>query len=92
MTGAPDLVGQDGEVALARELYAQAYQPVRSEATLDALERQHSLLGAADALEKRARAIHDWPVAEGTWAWVIGIATSVVAIACARLILRRFGF
>ena len=92
VTGAPDLVGQDGEVALARELYAQAYQPVRSEATLDALERQHSLLGAADALEKRARAIHDWPVAEGTWAWVIGIATSVVAIACARLILRRFGF
>jgi hypothetical protein len=59
---------------------------------LEALERQHSLVGAADALEKRARAIHDWPVAEGTWRWVIGIATSVVAIACARLILRPLGF
>ena len=54
--------------------------------------RQHTLLGAADALEKRARAIHDWPVVEGTWAWLIGIATSVVAIACARLILRPLGF
>lgn len=83
---------KEAELALARELYAEAYEPVRTERTLEALERQHSLLGAADALEKRARAIHAWPVAEGTWAWVIGIATSVVAIACARLILRPFGF
>jgi hypothetical protein len=28
-------------------------------------ERQHSLLGAADVLEKRASAIHDWPIDEG---------------------------
>ncbi|HXV57164.1 MAG TPA: hypothetical protein VD704_04780 [Gaiellaceae bacterium] len=83
---------KDSELQLARELYAEAYEPVRAERTLAALERQHTLLGAADALEKRARGIHDWPVAEGTWAWVIGIATSVVAIACARLILRPFGF
>jgi hypothetical protein len=83
---------KEDELALARALYSEAYEPVRSERTLEALERQHTLLGAADALEKRARAIHDWPIAEGTWAWVIGIATSVVAIACARLILRPFGF
>jgi hypothetical protein len=80
---------KEDELELARELYAEAYEPVREERTLEALDRQHSLLGAADSLEKRARAIHDWPVAEGTW---IGIATSVVAIACARLILRPFGF
>jgi len=83
---------KEDELALARALYAEAYEPVRAARTLEALERQHTLLGAADALEKRARAIHDWPIAEGTWAWVIGIATSVVAIACARLILRPFGF
>lgn len=83
---------KENHLALARDLYAEAYEPVRAERTLEALERQHSLLGAADALEKRARTIHDWPVAEGTWAWVIGIATSVVAIACARLILRPLGF
>ena len=83
---------KEDELALARALYAEAYQPVRETRTLEALDRQHTLLGAADALEKRARAIHDWPVAEGTWGWVIGIATSVVAIACARLILRPFGF
>jgi hypothetical protein len=66
--------------------------PLHAEPTLEMLERQHSLLGAAGSLEKRARAIHDWPVAEGTRAWVIGIATSVVAVACARLILRPLGF
>jgi hypothetical protein len=83
---------KESELELARQLYAEAYEPVRADRTLEALERQHTLLGAADALEKRARAIHEWPVAEGTWAWVVGIATSVVAIACARLILRPFGF
>jgi hypothetical protein len=83
---------KEDELALARALYAEAYQPVRAARSLEALERQHTLLSAADALEKRARAIHDWPIAEGTWVWVIGVATSVVAIACARLILRPFGF
>jgi hypothetical protein len=79
------------ELAIARELYAQAYEPVREQPSLDALDQQHSLLSAADALEKRASAIHDWPIKEGTWAWVIGIATSVVAIACARLVLSPLG-
>jgi hypothetical protein len=83
---------KENHLALARQLYAEAYEPLRAERTLEALERQHSLLGAADALEKRAHAIHAWPVAEGTWAWLIGIGTSVVAIACARLILRPLGF
>ena len=83
---------KENQLALARRFYAEAYEPLCDEQTLDALERQHSLLGAADALEKRALAIHEWPVAEGTWAWLIGIATSVVAIACARLILRPLGF
>jgi hypothetical protein len=82
---------KDHELELARRLYAEAYEPLREAPTLEALERQHTLLGAADALEKRIRAVHDWPVAEGTWAWVIGITTSVVAIACARLVLRPFG-
>jgi hypothetical protein len=79
------------ELELARRLYAEAYEPVRLDPTLDSLERQQSLLAAADALEKRARAIHDWPIEERTWAWVIGIATSVVAIACARLVLSPLG-
>ena len=79
------------EIAIARELYAQAYEPVRTAPTLEGLERQHRLLGAADALEKRARAIHEWPIDEGTFARVLTIATSVIAITVARLILDPLG-
>jgi hypothetical protein len=79
------------ELAIARELYAQAYEPVQKARTLEALERQQGLLSAADALEKRARGIHEWPIDEGTLARVITIATSVVAITLGRLILDPFG-
>ena len=79
------------ELRLARELYAQAYGPVRDSPTLETLERQRNLLSAADALENRAKAIHDWPIDEGTFARVITIATSVVAITIGRLILDPFG-
>jgi hypothetical protein len=79
------------ELAVARDLYAQAYAPVRASPTLDVLERQRNLLSAADALERRAQAIHDWPIDEGTVARVLTITTSVVAISIARLILDPLG-
>ena len=82
---------KDGELARARALYAEAYEPVRAESTLAVLDRQHSLLGAADALEKRAEGIHEWPLDEGTVARVATIVTSVVAVIIARLILVSFG-
>jgi hypothetical protein len=80
-----------GELAIARALYAEAYEPVRNERSLDALDRQHRLLSAADALEKRAHAIHEWPIDEGTVARVITITTSVIAITIGRLLLDPFG-
>ena len=79
------------ELAAARELYAQAYEPLRDAGTLDALERQAGLLAAADALEKRAAALHEWPIDEATVARVVTVATSVVAIAIGRLILGPLG-
>ena len=82
---------KEREIAVARELYAQAYEPVHRARTLQALEQQRGLLGAADGLEKRAHAIHEWPIDEGTLARVITVATSVVAISTARLILDPLG-
>ena len=79
------------ELTVARDLYAQAYEPVRAAQTLEALEQQRNVLGAADALEKRASAIHEWPIGEGTRAGVIAITTSVVAVTIARLILDPLG-
>jgi hypothetical protein len=77
------------ELTIARQLYAEAYEPVRATPTLDVLERQQRLLGAADSLEKRAHEIHDWH--EGIFARVLTIATSVVGITVARLILDPLG-
>ena len=82
---------KESELRVARELYAEAYEPVAAAPTLEALERQHRLLGAADALEKRAQAIHDWPIDEGTLARVITITTSVIAMIVARIILTPLG-
>ena len=79
------------EIEFARSLYAKAYEPVQTEQTVDALERQHHLLHAAEGLERRAREIHDWPIDEGIVARVITIATSVVGITVARLILDPIG-
>jgi hypothetical protein len=79
------------ELALARELYAEAYEPVQRARTLEALEQQRSLLAAADALEKRAGAIHEWPFAERTPTLVVTVVTSVIAMTIGRLILDPFG-
>ena len=46
------------ELAIARNLYAEAYEPVRSAPTLDTLDRQRALLGAAEAWRNaRARSM-----------------------------------
>ena len=82
---------KDEELARARALYAEAFDPVRAEPTLTALDRQHTLLGAADALEKRAQAIHEWPLDEGTVARVVTIVTSVIAVIIARLLVAPLG-
>jgi hypothetical protein len=80
-----------GELALARKLYAEAYEPVREQPTLETLERQQPLLSAADALEKRAQNVHEWPIDETTFAWVITITTSVIAMTVGRMILTPLG-
>lgn len=79
------------ELTFTRELYARAYEPVRADGTLGVLERQRNVLAAADALEKRAQAIHEWPTDERTVAWVIGVTTSAIAVTVARLILFLLG-
>jgi hypothetical protein len=82
---------KEAELAVARGLYAEAYAPVRAAQSLEALEERHSLLSGAEALEKRAKEIHEWPIDERTWAWVIGIATSVVAITIGRVVVSTLG-
>ena len=84
------MVKQD-ELAAARALYVEAFEPMRAVPSLDTLKEQQPLLSAADMLEKRAQAIHEWPMDEGMLARVVTIATSVVAITVGRVILDPLG-
>jgi hypothetical protein len=79
------------ELERARDLYRQAYQPVRDEPTLEVLQRQAGLLSAAEALEKRAERIQEWPFDEAIFAQVVTIASSVVAVIISSLILNPVG-
>ncbi len=65
-------------VAAARELFAQAYEPIRRDGTLEVLQAQAPLLGPAQALEERAERILEWPLDEGTTARVAIILTGIV--------------
>ena len=79
------------ELERALDLYRQAYEPVRNEPTLQMLQHQVGALSAAEALEKRAERIQQWPFDEATFAQVVTIATSVAAGIIGRLILAPVG-
>jgi hypothetical protein len=79
------------QAARARQLYAEAYEPLRFSPSLEALARQAPLLAAAEALEKRADAIQTWPFSNALLARAVVIATSVVAAVITRLTQRALG-
>ncbi len=77
---------------LARQLYAEAYEPLLQSPRARALQNQTPLLSAADALEKRNASIQEWPFDEVLTGRIAIIVTSVVATVLARIILDAFGF
>lgn len=79
------------QLARARQLYAEAYEPLRSSPSLETLQRQAPLLAAADALEKRAEAIQKWPFSDALLARAVVIASSVVVAVVTRLAQRFLG-
>jgi hypothetical protein len=65
-------------VGEARALYAAAYEPLRTDASLSVLRSQAPVLDAARALEERAQRIQAWPIDEGLIA-IIGFVVAGVA-------------
>lgn len=78
-------------VARAQTLYADAYAPLRLDATLETLQRQSPLLGAAEALERRAEGIQTWPFTNAILARILLIASSVFTAIVTRLTLNSVG-
>ena len=80
-----------GHLARARALYCEAFQPLETRWSLEMLTAQAAQLSAAEAMERRAAAIQEWPFDEGVLARVAAVVTSAVAITLARLALSWFG-
>jgi hypothetical protein len=75
----------------AHRLYVEAFRPIRARWSLDGAAEQSAHLTAAEAIERRAAAIQEWPLDEGLLTRLAAIITSVVGVILARLILSRFG-
>ncbi|HET6948248.1 MAG TPA: hypothetical protein VFJ45_10610 [bacterium] len=78
-------------VAQARRLYAEAYASLGTPVSLHALTAQAASLNAAEALERRASTIQEWPLDEGLIARLAAIVTSLTAAILARFLLSRVG-
>ena len=78
----------------AGQLYARAYEPIRS-GSLAALGKQVQLLQAAEVIYRRAEAIQEWPFQQRRLAQIAGIIGTVVTFVATgiitRLILVRLG-
>src|SRR5215217_4123778 len=78
----------------AGQLYARAYEPIRS-GSLAALGEQARLLQAAEVIHRRAEAIQQWPFQQRRLVQIAGIVGTVVTFVMTgiitRLILIRIG-
>jgi hypothetical protein len=81
-------------LAWAGQLYARAYEPIRSGSLADLGEQAH-LLQAAEVIYRRAEAIQQWPFQQRRLAQIAGIVGTVVTFVMTgiltRLILVRLG-
>jgi hypothetical protein len=78
-------------LAWVRRLYGEAFAPLRPKPTVEGLQARAPLMGAAEALEKRAVAIQEWPFDDRTMARIVAISTGVVTTVVARFVARAVG-
>src|SRR5215217_6418317 len=71
----------------AGQLYARAYEPIRS-GSLPALGEQAQLLQAAEVIHRRAEAIQQWPFQQRRLVQIAGIVGTVVTFVMTGIITR----
>lgn len=79
-------------VAFARQLYAEAYEPIQRSPGVESLAAQSSALGAAQAIDARAADILTWPVNEGTLKFIVVVVTGVLTSLAVRALFAAMGF
>ena len=77
--------------AEARQLLAEASEPFGRDPSLDSLETQAHRIAAAEAFEKRADAILEWPIDDRIVTRTVLIATGAIAGLIARVVATQLG-
>lgn len=83
---------KDRYITLVRELYADAYAPVRVSQRVEQLEAQATALRAAQSLDERAHSLLTWPIGEGTVKFLVAIVSSVAISVIVRALFAVVGF
>ena len=79
-------------VALARQLYADAYAPIRDRPDVETLDAASSALSVAQSLDARAAGLPTWPIDEGTARFVAVVITGVITSIIVRALFAAIGF
>lgn len=82
---------KEAQIARASAMYERAFEPLQASFDVDTLRQQSPLLGAAEALEKRAQSIQTWPFSDAIFARIVVIATGVVTSVVVKLVLSTLG-
>jgi len=78
-------------VDTARQLYADAYAPIRERPDLETLTAASSALSVAQSLDQRATGLPTWPIDEGTGRFVAVIITGVLTSIIVRALFAAVG-
>lgn len=78
-------------LAEARRLLSEASEPFGRDPSLDTLQAQAQRVAAAEAFEKRAEGILEWPIDERIVTRTVLIATGAVAGLIARVVATQLG-
>ena len=79
-------------VATARQLYAEAYAPIRERPDVETLTAVSSALSVAQSLDERAAGLPTWPIDEGTARFVAVVITGVLTSIIVRALFAAIGF
>lgn len=79
-------------VATARQLYADAYAPIRERPDVETLAASSSALSVAQSLDERAAGLPTWPIDEGTARFVAVVVTGVLTSLIVRALFAAIGF
>ena len=79
-------------VSTARQLYADAYAPIRARPDIETLTAVSSALSVAQSLDARAAGLPTWPIDEGTARFVAVVITGVITSIIVRALFAAVGF